>query len=376
MRNTEIALSCAFMMSTIAHAESSIALYGTVDNGFNFTSNAGGHNGYGMVSADAAPSMWGFKGTEDLGGGMSAIMQLEDGFDINSGKSLYGGLFGRQAFMGLSSTRAGTLTIGRQYDAMVDAWSIFTAAGSTMGDLAAHIFDNDNADYSYRYNNAVKYVSPSFLGLQAEAAYAFSNATGFANNRAYSGSVSYANGPVSAAVAYSHQTNGGTTLSGAVSSDLAFVAAAQSNVGVGVKYTFSNASNVSLAYSHVSFDSPTGGIYITDVGSAAWTSWKFDNVELNGQYFFAPDVWLAASYTFTHARLQRAADGFSPNWHQAALMLDYDLSKRTSVYLQGAFQHNNARTGTGFDNAYIVGSMAPSTTGNQTVVRLGLIHRF
>jgi predicted porin len=376
MKIKSIALVCALFASGAANAQSSVTLYGAVDDGINFTSNADGHRGYGMVSADANPSIWGFRGTEDLGGGLSALFQLENGFDVNSGRTLYGGLFGRQAFVGVGSKSLGTLTLGRQYDAVVDTWSVFTAAGSTMGDLAAHIFDNDNADYSYRFNNAVKYASPNLLGFQAEAVYAFSNSTGFADNRAYSGSVGYINGPFSAAVAYSRLDNTGANTIGAVSSDLAFVASAQENFGAGVKWTFSDSSNVAFAYSHVNMFSPVGGIYIVDAGTQPWNSWKFDNFEINGQYFFAPDLWMAGSYTFSHTQLNSDGNTSSPNWHQVALMFDYDFSKRTSVYIQGAFQHNNARTGTGLDKAYIVGSLAPSSTGNQTVVRVGLAHKF
>ena len=49
-------------------------------------------------------SRWGLKGTEDLGGGLKAIFQLENGFDVNNGKLGQGGLlFGRQAYVGLTS---------------------------------------------------------------------------------------------------------------------------------------------------------------------------------------------------------------------------------------------------------------------------------
>ncbi|WP_321822643.1 MULTISPECIES: porin [unclassified Burkholderia] len=377
MKKSAVAAVCASMMCGVSYAQSSVTLYGTIDNGFNFTSNAGGHKGYSMVSGDAAPSMWGLRGVEDLGGGLTTVFQLENGFDINSGNSLYGGrLFGRQAYIGLNSNDFGNFTLGRQYDPMIDMWSGFTTAGSTIGDFAAHIFDNDNADYSYRFNNSIKYVSPTLRGFQAELAYAFSNSTGFTENRAYSAGATYSTGPISAAIAYSRQTNGGTTNTGAVETGAAFVAATQQNIGAGVKWTFQDSSNIALAYSHTTFGNPRGGLYISDVGTQNWTSWKFDNIEINAQYFLTPAFWIAGSYTFTHAKLNTDSGGSSPNWQQVALAIDYDLSKRTSVYVQGAYQHNNAHTETGIDNAIIIGSTAPSSTGNQTVLRIGLTHRF
>ncbi len=59
-------------------------------------------------------------------------------------------------------------------------------------------------------------------------------------------------------------------------------------------------------------------------------------------------------------------------------MLDYDLSKRTSLYVQGAYQHAvSAHTGTSFDDAQIIDASAGASSGvNQTVVRIGMLHRF
>ncbi|MCG5073348.1 porin [Paraburkholderia tagetis] len=367
----------AALCAGYAHAQSSVTLYGVIDNGLNFTSNARGNNAFAMVSGDTIGSNFGVKGAEDLGGGLSAIFTLENGFNANTGASSgRNTLFGRQAFVGLSSTATGTLTFGRQYDAAVDMWNPFTAAGNTIGDLAAHPFDNDNADQDFRFNNAVKYVSPVFHGFQAEGVYGFSNSTQFAANRAYSAALSYGAGPFSAALAYRRQSNGNLNSTGAVGGDGIFTAARQQTIGAGVKWTFSGGSNVGLAYSHVDVYQPSANSYAANIGSAAWSSWKFDNVEVNGQYFFTPAFYTVAAYTWTHGKLEQTASGSSPNWHQVALMLNYSLSKRTSVYAQGAWQHTNGKTGTDLDAAQIVGSAGPSSSGNQSVARIGLLHHF
>jgi predicted porin len=57
-------------------------------------------------------------------------------------------------------------------------------------------------------------------------------------------------------------------------------------------------------------------------------------------------------------------------------MLDYDISKRTSVYVQGAYQHADGDTGLEFDNASIIGSAGTSSSGNQMVYRVAMLHRF
>jgi predicted porin len=367
----------AFVLATQAHAQSSVTLYGVLDEGLNFTTNAGGHHAFSMVSGETAETSFGLKGTEDLGGGLSAIFTLENGVNINSGALNEGGrLFGRQAFVGLSSQTMGTVSLGRQYDAMIDMWSPFTAAGSTMGDFAAHPFDNDNADYDYRLNNSVKYLTPELHGFQAEAVYGFSNATNFASNRAYSAGVMYSIGPFSTALAYTKQNGGGTSTGGAVGTDGVFVAASQQNFGAGIKWTFSDNSNVALAYSHTDVYDPTANAYVPNIGTQTWTSWKFDNVEINGQYFFRPALSVIGAYTFTQGELNDTMGHDSPIWHQVSLMLNYSLSKRTSVYIEGAWQHTNGKTGTGLDLAHIVGANDLSSTGNQMVYRVALTQHF
>lgn len=362
---------------TAAHAQSSVTLYGLIDEGFNYTTNSGGHSGYQMLSGDVAGSRWGLKGNEDLGNGLSAVFKLENGFNLNTGAFGENGQeFGRQAYVGLASTHYGTLTFGRQYGPNVDLWSGFTAAGATIGDFASHPFDNDNADYDYRLNNSVKYVSPTYGGFTGEALYGFSNqAGGFANNRVYSAAGSYASGPFSAAVAYQRMDSANGTTSGAVAGDGIFSAHSQQDIDAGVKWTFGNKSNIALAYSHVTANAPTANAYV-DVGDQTWSSWKFDNVELNAQYYFRSDVWLAGEYTFTHAELKTPSGSSAPNWHQVALMLNYDFSKSTSVYLQGAWQHATGSTGTEFDDADVVGASGVSGGRNQMVYRLGMLHTF
>jgi predicted porin len=65
-----------------------------------------------------------------------------------------------------------------------------------------------------------------------------------------------------------------------------------------------------------------------------------------------------------------------PNWNQLSLMLNYDLSARTSVYVQGAYQHADGKTGQDFDYAQIEGSPSASSSDNQMVYRIAMMHRF
>ncbi|MCW3678775.1 porin [Burkholderia cenocepacia] len=369
----------AVSASSVAHAQNSVTLYGLLDEGINFTSNAGGHSGWQMRSGDLAGSRWGLTGNEDLGGGYQAIFKLESGFNVNNG-AFNGGLFTRQAYVGIKSADWGEVRLGRQYDPTIDLFSPLTAAGFIMGDVAAHPFDNDNTDYDYGFNNAVKYISPTISGITAETMYSFSNqAGGFANNRMYSAAASYQRGGLSAAVAYMRVTNPGLA-SGALTLGSVFSGASQQNIDAGVNYKFDKAI-VGFAYSHTAVSSPTGNAYLaasaTQPPGGTWTNWKFDNFELNFRYFFTPAFWAGAAYTFTRSSLDSTVGTFHPNWNVASLMASYAISKRTSLYLQGSYQHvGGDKTNTAFDRATNFAAAGTSSGPNQAIVRAAIFHVF
>src|SRR5690349_17492332 len=107
MNRTKIAtLSLALLGVTgAAQAQNSVTLYGVIDTGLGYVSNANsnGDHLYGMINGTLSGSRWGVKGQEDLGGGLKAIFQLENGFDPGTGRLNQGGReFGRQAYVGLS----------------------------------------------------------------------------------------------------------------------------------------------------------------------------------------------------------------------------------------------------------------------------------
>ncbi|WP_322010773.1 porin [Paraburkholderia sp. J12] len=373
-----LVLSC---ISAAARAQNSVTLYGLIDEGINFTSNTHGHSAWQTKSGDTVGSRWGLSGREDLGGGYHAIFRLENGFNVNNGTAGQGGrLFGRQAYVGLASDEYGTLTLGRQYDPTVDLFSGMTAAGGIAGDVSAHPFDNDNTDWDFRINNSVKYTSPDWHGLKTEAMYGFSNDTNFANNRMYSAAAQYRVDGFTAVLAYLKMNQPGSA-NGAAATDSVFAGSSQQDVDAAVSYAFAK-TKVGFAWSHVDVYDPTSNVYFgagqTQLpGGGIWQSWKFDNFELNAKYFFTSTFWLAGAYTFTDAHLHSTMGEFQPKWHQLSLMLDYDLSSRTSVYLQAAYQHVvSANTHTGFDFASMVASAGTSSGPNQMVGRVAMIHRF
>ncbi|WMY11051.1 porin [Paraburkholderia phenoliruptrix] len=364
-----------------ANAQSSVTLYGLIDNGIDYISNVGGKSNVAMESGDFTGSRWGIRGSEDLGTGLHAVFRLESGFNVNNGKLGQGGaLFGRAAYVGLQHNDYGEIRMGRQYNAATEAWAPYTATFSTIGAFADHPLDNDNSDGFYRSSNAAKYISPQIGGFQFEASYAFSNSTNFADNREYSFAGTYNYGSLSGVVAYTRVNNpsSATNPNGAIQPTTAFsfIGSSMQNIGAGLRWNFSNLSNLTLAYSHVDvYSTPDGtignvGYGVTLKGQDAW---KFDNVELNGQYYISPALSVAAAYTFTHAGVFALQSG-SAVWHQGSLILNYALSKRSSLYVMGAYQHANRFAAAQF-GADIAG-YGKSSSQNQALARIAVLHKF
>src|SRR6202051_2481541 len=208
-----LAISCfsLTMLSTasIAQAQSSVTLYGEIDNALAYYNNVGHASLVTMQGADLTTNQWGIKGKEDLGGGFQAIFNLENGFDINTGKLRQGGReFGKNAWVGLASTTLGTVTIGRQLDPTVDLVQPFTGDG--YGPAFTTPGDADNNDNTFRVDNSIKYTSPTYGGLQYELMYGLGGVPGnISSQELSSAAVSYTNGGLGLAAGYIFSKNDG-----------------------------------------------------------------------------------------------------------------------------------------------------------------------
>ena len=385
MKKTLIIAGIMGAFAINAHAQSSVTLYGTLDAGLVYTNNQGGHNNWQQGSGTVSDTYFGLRGSEDLGGGLHAIFTLEDGFNINNGQfNESNTLFNRQAFVGLQSDQYGTLTLGRQYDSVVDYLGPLSEAGSGYdNNLAAHPFDNDNLDNSFSIKNAVKYQSANYAGFHFGGLYGFSNdAGGFANNRAYSAGASYTNGPLNVAAAYLQLNNslGSTNSGGAVSagagSDANLTAVTQRTYGVGANYSFGPAT-VGLLWTHTQDDNLIAGDQ-NGVGFTVptGTNLHLDNYEVNGKYALTPALSLNAAYTFTNGHATGGTSDGDPKWQTVSLQADYSLSKRTDFYLEGVYQHASGTLGDGSANVAMINTLSPSSNGNQVAATVGLRHRF
>ena len=380
MKKTLMVAALSGVFATAAHAQSSVTLYGLIDAGLTYTNNQNGSHNFKMTSGAVNGSRWGLRGSEDLGGGLKAIFTLENGFSIANGTlGQQGREFGRQAFVGLSSNQFGTVTLGRQYDSVVDYLGPLALTGTQYGGTQfAHPFDNDNLDNSFRINNSVKYQSANYAGFKFGALYGFSNqADGFANNRSYSVGASYNYGPLNIAAAYLQLNNNLTAgainnANGAVAGDNTFNAGLQRTFGAGLNYAFGPAT-VGFVFTQTKLEDAASinGATVGNTGNIPIGNYaRFNNYELNAHYALTPALSLAGAYTYTDARL----DGEKPSFHQFSLQTAYSLSKRTDVYLQGEYVHALDLGDSGIGAP--INGVGMSSTPNQVSATVGIRHRF
>lgn len=382
---TSFSLAALGVAASPAYAQSSVTLYGTIDTSITYIHHGAGSDNLWSLGNSSAGNLsgtrWGLKGTEDLGGGLKAIFQLENGFNPANGALGQGGrIFGRQAFVGLSSEQYGTLTLGRQYDPLIDLIQGITA-DNYFGSAFATPGDVDNYDNSFRVNNAVKYTTPVWSGLQLAAMYSFGGIAGATGaEQSYSAAVNYTNGPLSLAGGYFHAEN--SPASAGIRTD-GWSSTSDGTFDGPINSGYASAASLSIArvagqYALGPFTFGLGysnARYAPDASSVFLNTQKYNTGQGFLNYQVAPAWLLGVGYSYTHANGDTTA-----TYHQVSIGADYSLSKRTDLYMTAAWQHASGDTGDGAAGAMpaqaSIGSYGYPGTGSQTMVNLGMRHKF
>ncbi|WP_043287464.1 porin [Paraburkholderia oxyphila] len=358
-----------------SQAQSSVSLYGIIDGGVTYLNNSGGAHVVKFDDGVSWGNRWGLQGTEDLGGGLSAVFVLENGFQLGNGTLAQGGAeFGRQAYVGLSNAW-GTLSLGNQYDMTREIISNYNISGWASG-YAIHQgdFDRVNGD---RLPNSVKFMSKEFAGFMFGGMYSFGGVAGdFHQNSAWSAGAHYANGAFTIGTAYTQLNNphgiyafdpyamigtstflGRPTISvdpatGAVTDLYAstpFPVDKQGTFGVGSSYVIGNVTLMgNFTYTTIKAFGDSSHMKVAE-GGANWQ--------------VTPAFSAIGGYQYTNFE--------GHHWNQLSAGLHYLLSKRTDVYLSGDWL--KASSGV---NAVIGYAFTPSTTTTQADVRIGMRHSF
>lgn len=335
MKKSLLALAVLGAFAGVASAQTNVTIYGIVDVGIQRVDTDATEAVWQMEDANGAGfnrngSRIGFKGTEDLGGGLSAIFTLENGFTSDSGTLGQGGrLFGRQAWVGLQGA-FGAVKLGRQYTVTHLANDTIDPFNTGMAGAINRVFNGNGT----RTDNTLSYSLPNLGGFSGQVNYSLGEVAGDNSaSRQVGLGLAYANGPINVQFAY-HDANSDPAVAASVDTKTAML---------GGIYNFG------VAKLHAGFQANE-----TENLAGALTS-----DDKNWMLGVSAPIGVGevrASFVRRDADLVTAARG---DLDQYALGYVHNLSKRTNVYTSYARQ--NDKSVANVDN---------------NVFQVGLQHRF
>jgi len=342
-----------------AHAQSSVTLYGIADM-YGQYARSDDASITRLQSGGLSGSRLGFKGLEDLGGGLSADFVLEMGLAMDTGSLGQGGLaFGRQAFVRISDQNLGRLSLGRQYSSLyvaTDEFSAFSSSGygpstAVIGGFGGYEPVGGSSDSATgsggpgRLNNSVAYVSPSWGGFRIGATGGFGEVVnGAGDNRVWDAFVRYTKGGFDAII---------------------------------------------------SFDDDQGGAVTPDAHRRTWTGaakYALGNWQVLGGYLYTQDrspanqsgsgAWLGMGYTFGASLVEVQYVENNPRYIDDAktqalgVGYEYNFSKRTTLYSALTYFKNGGNAGNGRASFSIPNGLGNPDANDYTEVVAGMRFRF
>jgi len=315
MKKSLIALAALAAVSA-ASAQSTVTLYGNIEGSVVSYNNANAakqnvvNYGDGVLSS----SVWGLKGSEDLGGGLSAVFKAEGDLLSNAGGTNQNGIWRRGANAGLSSTTLGSLVFGLNNNPIISTnGALMPLGGNSLSTTVA----TSMAFSDFYTKNAVTYTTPNIAGLVGVLQRGMSNnVNSFSEGSVTAYSLAYVNGPLELRAAGQDRQAATSTIFSAANSKLASAGGEQVTATdvnkrsyvLGGKYTI-GALGLGLAY----LESEKAA----DAGINTARTIKVTGVQMGAAYQLTPVVILGASYT--------KSEGSSLTNLQAR----YSLSKRT-----------------------------------------------
>ena len=385
MKKSLIALA-ALAASGFAMAQSSVTVFGVVDEAVSYVN--GKDNWNGLNSGGNATSRIGFRGVEDLGGGLKANFHIEAGIlaDSGSGNSGYskgtdtasdGLAFKRRSTIGLESA-FGEVRMGRDLTEAYKATSRYDVFGQ-VGFGVSRLWSDGILGFggtkatttppavaegatgvaltNQRVSNMVTYVSPSFSGFKAAVNYGFGETAGNnSTNRYVGGGLTYDNGPLSLGLSAERQNSVGNVVTEVNTAPVANV----TSWALGGSYDL-GVVKLSAAYK----DSKA----------------KYDDLNVKGKmkgYYFgvSAPVGAAGEVKASYNRYEGRYDSDSKlKADQFALGYVHNLSKRTAVYGTYAYIKNKNNDGENL-GITLQSGVALKNNGSQHGLQVGVRHSF
>ncbi|CAB3798445.1 porin [Pararobbsia alpina] len=338
--------------SALAFADGSVTLYGQIDNGLQFESGLAKGSLFGAATGNWAPSRFGIKGTEDLGGGTQAIFTLESGFSTLSG-ALSGNLFDRQATVGLTNPVWGTFKVGRmgEYEIQQDSfdldpqlmqeYSIVTLVRGRNWSLAS---------------NGFEYTSPKWGGLTLKGQYDLTNSTtwnsgnpgsgpgqlGGAQGRSDGIEITYETGPMELMAIYDEIRDSNGEFDNVYVNSRSLMAGMNYSVGPVKVY---------VGYQHLAAPQASNQGYFGSDTPTALPGGVTLPTALDHEWLGA--LWQATTAaSFTAAVYHANANNGNGNATLFTLGGTYALSKRTFLYSEVGAVRNSSTSNVGLGDGY------------------------
>ena len=434
MKKSLLALAALSTIAGVAQAQSSVTLYGTIDASVGYIQNAGGiplkadgtpslpligssataasnnsttalnqattiNNAYagivqpggysntnmaGTFDSAVQSSVWGIKGSEDLGGGTKVIFQAEGDLNTVNGAFNGSGLFRRGTFVGMQGS-FGEITLGLRGNQFVaaSAEAIVVSNNSVMLNVKSAMGYGD--DYT---KNAITYISPVIAGSTAILQYGATNTAGdISSGSVLNGAFRTTQGAFSAIAAFQLRNSvagstfdvaqnlpGGGSTVGNTTTGVPIQPATLTNVTeantsgtkttylAGLKYQVTPSIKLGYTYINNNYDPAGAG-----VPAAAATATALGTVTA-GKYISAANVFSLGYQATPNLLLGAAYVVTTQDSKMSNLIAKYSLSKRSTAYAQVAYVQNGA----GVDsNGNANGNMAPIFTQTSDVAMAG-----
>ena len=348
MQKRLIALAALTLVSGIAAAQSTVTIYGNVDVGLLTQNNApAGGSSTSIANGGIAPSIWGLRGSEDLGNGLKANFNLEAHFAADTGAGTGTTAFRRQSNVALSSASLGTLTLGNQYGPAVLAFAATDPRG---------LRENFSGLYSWAYNSGALTTGNNGnndVGVFLQNAIAYNTTIG----------------PVGVGAAYSFSENKGALLSlGATYTGPVSVSASyQSTEGTASSEKLSTMYSLGAGYTFGALTGKINMLHSVNKNTALAETSSVDVIGLGVDWkMSANNTVMAAIYSGKNKN--NSAD------ETTTLILsdEYALSKRTTVY--GTLAFANAKSGATLLTTMVAGGTMADT--NTNLFNIGIKHSF
>lgn len=339
MKKSLLALAALTAFAGAASAQSSVTLFGIVDLAVYSVKN-GSQSQKGLASNQLNSNRLGFRGVEDLGGGLRAGFWIEGAMSNDDGNAA-GQTWQRRSTVSLMGG-FGELRMGRDYTPSFWNYTIFDPFGTngpgSMLNLVSTL--GSGAGTLVRANNTVGYFLPAMGGFYGQGQVAAGE--GAVGNKYTGVRLGFAGGPVNIAVA-----RGQTPQDGGLADDYT-----DTNFGGSVKF---------------------GSVTLMGQYSTREFLNRDQKTTLFGVNFAAGAANLKASITNSKGAQGSSARDFDAK--QVAVGFDYSLSKRTALHGTVSSLNNDGNTATGA--TFGVG-LGPATPGGETSrgFTLGVRHSF